>query len=120
MSFADEIYGPWIAPDQVPSLRRDFTMTDPLVRAQYQDLAKTEAQRREEQGGRSGGMADHTRATYEMHPPQHIREPVLRAHYNAGWMAAQRAHAMAQAAQHQPQPEHQQAHVYQPTYQPRR
>jgi hypothetical protein len=114
------------ASNQIPSeLSHHFGInSDPLRKQQIEDMHTTEAQRRDEQGGGTGSIADKTQLNYEMQPPPHIRDPVMRDHFDAGWkqgwIAAQRDAAMRQAAEKQPEPQRQQEQPYQPTPQPHR
>ena len=90
--------GPWLSAKalaQLPALGRAFDLNrDPYVRAQRLDERKTEAQRREDASGRGSGAIEQEAAKPAFRPPEHIRKPVDRAHFDERWLAKQRAAVM--------------------------
>ena len=94
--------GPWLptAYEKLPQLRYQFDLKrDPLIAKQMLDLEKTEAQRREEQAGRSKA--------------QDKPKPELKPKYQRGgdltqqqsWLKEQRDQVLAEARLSQSQPE---------------
>lgn len=90
--------GPWLSPEamaQLPNLGRTFDLNrDPYVRAQRLDEHKTEAQRRDDGAEQGSGVIEQEAAKPAFRPPEHIRKPVDREHFNERWLAKQRAAVM--------------------------
>lgn len=87
------IDGPWLstqALDQLPKVSRAFDLNrDQFIRAQLLDQQKPESQRREEQAGGGSGMVEQDAARALFQPPDHIRKPVDRQHFQGRWIAEQ-------------------------------
>lgn len=103
------VAGPWLSAQalaQLPKVSRAFDLNrDPLIRAQLLDQQKPESQRREEQTGRGSGMVEQDAAQALFRPPDHIRKPVDRQHFQGRWIAEQHQAVLEQADQTPPRPE---------------
>lgn len=109
MSAADQYTGPWIAPDKVPKVRRQFDLSrDEYTRRQ---LLAMEAEQQQQSGGRGSGMVQAGVPHYLLHPPPHIRDPVNRDLFNAQWLAEQRDAALNQARAFHELHEHTRSHT---------
>jgi len=100
MSAWDKHKGSWLsfaASLALPDIRRQFDRNrDPLIRAQIDDLAKTEAQRREDRsGGRGASMVKKDKPAPRMKPPQATANAAEKKNFGGRWLAEQRDAAFA-------------------------
>ncbi len=97
----DHVTGPWIAPEKVPPVLRQFQENrDPLIKAQLQDLEKSEAQRREE-SGRGSAMVGQEKPKLNARPPEEMGRASDRNSFNERWLVEQRDAVLDQAKRQQ-------------------
>ena len=99
------ISGPWLsaaARAALPTVRREFDLNrDPLIASQVLDLDKSEAQRREETGGRGSRMVQRDKPDPAAVPPEDMRHDTDRAAFRSRWLVEQRDAVLANAATRQ-------------------
>lgn len=118
MPIVDDVLNrPWLSNEAVarlPPIRNDFERNrDPSIKAQLNDLEKTEAQRRDEQTGRGSHMIRSDQPRNTLKPPRHIAAPIDASNFQGQWLKEQRNAAMERNAripqqQSKPQPDYSQ------------
>lgn len=110
MSAARHYQGPWLsneAASRLPHLRNSFDRNrDPMIAKQMDDLAKSEAERRQEQAkgdGRGSGMVGQDKPAMHHRPPPAMRRGVDQSAFQGRWLAEQRDAALAKAKSEQGQ-----------------
>ena len=103
-SYTNQVHGGWLkaqAQAALPKIGREFDVNrDPDIAAQRRDLDKTEAQRREEQGGDGGrtqkpNVKPNDKPAPALKPPPHMRGSPGASNTDGQWLVVQHAQVMA-------------------------
>lgn len=88
--------------ERLPNVRREFDLNrDPSIKAQLEAEKQTEAQRREDQGGK--GASDRDQPKPELLPPPEMRKAMVGPMLSGNWMGQHKTQVFVRSPQHRSQ-----------------